>query len=555
MSANGSSAPSYDVPHERIVSIEHPCIVKNFSNGFQSLGGEHQLKHVSEVECNYSKNNPLKLMQVLEHEIQTGRALNPKHVNPVAGVSLRPDDPFAKKLSSTASTTQNVLIRVTVPKRTGRKRKRGSDDPFTDSSDLSSHSDSITAPELLQRLRDNEHSYSVQAVGIIQDTHRFPDLPDFQVCASDIPIMRELRNHAMEPNYGTLKAFNMNFESDVNGTTSFPGPPSFLRSAGQMEFVESKELRLQKPKPSKPPPDPSRRESAYAGKTFMEQSISLETNDVPQGPSESLTKQMGGLVKPAIDALEEVFKARPIVSVRAFDCLEPGHTRNSLRAAIPHVGYYMNSGPWAHCIAKYGIDPRKDPAMRKYQTVRISYKGMSTASIPEERRRERSKAHIFDGSGLAIVSGIWQLCDLADSTLQHIVNTDQIRSDSELEQWGWYHNGTAAKIRVILRDKMLRLVNAEAALPEEDYMAIARLPNIITDTVGYGVSVYENNRDLQAMCSAIAKDAVYRDRDASAADKKSMTSGDAGRASAEPSERVEGVEYYQKGDDEDYAED
>ena len=41
------SAPSYDVPHERIVSIEHPCIVKNFSNGFKSLGGEQQLKHVS----------------------------------------------------------------------------------------------------------------------------------------------------------------------------------------------------------------------------------------------------------------------------------------------------------------------------------------------------------------------------------------------------------------------------------------------------------------------------------------------------------------------------
>jgi general transcription factor 3C polypeptide 5 (transcription factor C subunit 1) len=46
---NSGSAPSYDVPQERIVSIEHPCIVKNFNNGFQSLGGEHQLKHVSDV--------------------------------------------------------------------------------------------------------------------------------------------------------------------------------------------------------------------------------------------------------------------------------------------------------------------------------------------------------------------------------------------------------------------------------------------------------------------------------------------------------------------------
>jgi general transcription factor 3C polypeptide 5 (transcription factor C subunit 1) len=419
---------------------------------------------------------------------------------------------------------------------------------------VSSHSDSITTPELLQRLRDNENSYSIQAVGIIQDTHRFTALPDFQVHTGNIPVMRELRDHAMELSYDKLKAFNMNFNAEVNVATAFPGPPSFLRSAGQTEDFESRELRRQKPKPPKPQPTASRRESAYAGKPFNEQSISLETDDIPQAPSEGLPKQMGGLVKPAIDALGEVFKVRPIVSVRAFDCLQPGHTRNSLRAAIPHVGYYMNSGPWAHCIAKYGVDPRKDPAMRKYQTIQISCKGTSTASIPEGRRNDRSKAHIFDGSRIAIVSGIWQLCDLTDSTLQHIIRTDDVRTECELEQWGWYHPGTIAKIRVLLRDKMLRLVNDAAALPEEDYMALAGLPNVIKETVGFGASVYANNSDLQAMCSAIAKDAVYRDREASAADKKSTAPGDVGR---EASERVESGEYHQDGDAdyEDYVED
>ena len=44
---DSGGAPSYEVPQERIVSIEHPCIVKNFSNGFKSLGDEQQLKHVS----------------------------------------------------------------------------------------------------------------------------------------------------------------------------------------------------------------------------------------------------------------------------------------------------------------------------------------------------------------------------------------------------------------------------------------------------------------------------------------------------------------------------
>lgn len=46
-----STAPVHSVLDERMVSIEHPCIVKNFDNGFKSLGGEAQLKHVSTLKC------------------------------------------------------------------------------------------------------------------------------------------------------------------------------------------------------------------------------------------------------------------------------------------------------------------------------------------------------------------------------------------------------------------------------------------------------------------------------------------------------------------------
>jgi hypothetical protein len=41
----------YVVPSERVVSIEHPCIVRNFDNGVKSLGGEPQMKHVSGGVC------------------------------------------------------------------------------------------------------------------------------------------------------------------------------------------------------------------------------------------------------------------------------------------------------------------------------------------------------------------------------------------------------------------------------------------------------------------------------------------------------------------------
>ena len=165
--------------------------------------------------------------QVLEHEVSRSKASQKAQTEPVAGVSLRPNDPFAKKLASTGTVTQNVLIKVTVPKRTGRKRKRGSNDPLEEAPPTGTPRDIVTAPELLQRLRDNADVYSVQAVGTISDTHRFLDLPDFQIRADEVPIMREIRDHAMEPDYENLKTFGMNLTPETNGHTAFPGPPSF----------------------------------------------------------------------------------------------------------------------------------------------------------------------------------------------------------------------------------------------------------------------------------------------------------------------------------------
>lgn len=99
------------------------------------------------------------------------------------GLSLRPHDPLAKRLVSREVNVQNILLRVTVPKRTGRKRKRGSDEPFAfhdERDDPSQHalpaeSDPrpLKAEDMLTRLRDNEGRYMIQPVGSVKETHRF----------------------------------------------------------------------------------------------------------------------------------------------------------------------------------------------------------------------------------------------------------------------------------------------------------------------------------------------------------------------------------------------
>jgi general transcription factor 3C polypeptide 5 (transcription factor C subunit 1) len=100
-------------------------------------------------------------------------------------VSLRPDDPFAKRLLSTAVTTNNLLLKVTVPKRTGRKRKRGSSGPFLTEEELGESDGSAQGPNSLtsqvrtdaaiifRSLQDNASNYRVSLEGIVDETHRF----------------------------------------------------------------------------------------------------------------------------------------------------------------------------------------------------------------------------------------------------------------------------------------------------------------------------------------------------------------------------------------------
>jgi general transcription factor 3C polypeptide 5 (transcription factor C subunit 1) len=82
---------------------------------------------------------------------------------------------MARSLQSTSSVTNNILLRVTVPKWTGRKRKRGSDEPFTDSSSVPGHTESERrdAKTRLRNLRDNVGKYTVEAVGRVERTHVF----------------------------------------------------------------------------------------------------------------------------------------------------------------------------------------------------------------------------------------------------------------------------------------------------------------------------------------------------------------------------------------------
>lgn len=85
---------------------------------------------------------------------------------------------MAKPLKSANIGTNNVLLKVTVPRRTGLKRKRGAEGPYHEGVELGVLGERAApmlkdAQYLFRSMCDNSKSYHVEAVGTIDQTHRF----------------------------------------------------------------------------------------------------------------------------------------------------------------------------------------------------------------------------------------------------------------------------------------------------------------------------------------------------------------------------------------------
>ena len=101
---------------------------------------------------------------------------------------LRPDNPTVRPLTSHNALTHNVVVKVTVPRRTGRKRKKGSDGPWHDdeghmASEQHAAGDQEVAVmsrdrndrplKLRRKLCDNVGKYVVEPIGVVTNTHRY----------------------------------------------------------------------------------------------------------------------------------------------------------------------------------------------------------------------------------------------------------------------------------------------------------------------------------------------------------------------------------------------
>jgi general transcription factor 3C polypeptide 5 (transcription factor C subunit 1) len=147
--------------------------------------------------------------------------------------------------------------------------------------------------------------------------------------------------------------------------------------------------------------------------------------------------------------------------------------RTRLRQAAVYCGYFFESGPWREALVRWGVDPRKDPMYRKYQTVSfMSYLKSGRAKhgksfdehvqkLSQMSRKELETQHIFDGKTVSDTGNLFQFCDITDPLISKILATEDIRTTCAPTYQGWYHVGTWAKVTVILKDKMNTIIAGE----------------------------------------------------------------------------------------------
>ncbi|CAD6587677.1 MAG: tau 95 subunit of transcription factor TFIIIC [Alectoria sarmentosa] len=443
-----SNAPWYRVPKQSIVSVEHPFIIKDIDKGLATLG------------------NPGKVEELVQEDGTT------------ASLYLRQGDRMAKPLKSANVSTNNILLKVTVPKRTGLKRRRGAEGPYHEGAEVGVLGERAVpmvndARYLFRSMSDNSKSYQVEAVGTINQTHRFRGMPDFVTSTVDMPLMQRFREHVLPFDYEKMKGFKIDMSKGVKPNTEIIPPPSWTHLTLPFNYSYRQNPSVKKVV------DHLGNVSTVnvsAGPRIGNPPVPFDVDIVPQAPSpslpaiETLTPSMQRLINTVLDLMKD----RPIFTRRAlYNCI-PGNDwdvlgQNSAKHVYQYAGYMFSSGPWRDALVRYGVDPRTDPSFRKYQTMLFmlevepkDIRARSNRTKPDRTKTEqvlRKETHLFDGTTVSKDGKIWQVCDISEPFLKALLSTTNLRKDCHSERDGWYHNGTWAKVKIIMKAKIAAILD------------------------------------------------------------------------------------------------
>jgi general transcription factor 3C polypeptide 5 (transcription factor C subunit 1) len=179
------------------------------------------------------------------------------------------------------------------------------------------------------------------------------------------------------------------------------------------------------------------------------QPVPFDIAEIPFGPAdippvETLSPAMQRLIASAKRLMEE----RPIFTRRALMNSIPGSDwetvgSNVAKYVYQYVGYMFASGPWRDGVVRFGVDPRKDPECRKYQTMMFMLEKEAKDSRARWTRTKidpnvaadalkKKQSHLFDGQTVSKDGKVWQVCDITDPFMKDLLATTNLRKECDV---------------------------------------------------------------------------------------------------------------------------
>ncbi|KAK0720034.1 RNA polymerase III transcription factor IIIC subunit-domain-containing protein [Lasiosphaeris hirsuta] len=511
--SDNKHAPRYAIPARRLGAVEHPLIVKDIEKGIKTFGANAPLQAILD-------------------------SASPQISVPLY---LRPDNPTVRPLTSHNALTHNVVLKIIVPKRTGRKRKRGSIDPFEGevdpppgvSEDVCSR-ERLDAPKVLRRkLCDNVDKYRIEPVGVISNTHRYRGLADFQYALGNSSFMTRFVEKVLPGDVMKLKDFALQPGIEAGSNIDLMPPPNFTPMTLPFQYNYSQNPYTKEVSPGAFSPSGSMSEEDEYGRVVNVTSripaagyfIAHDEYPVPSGPSrepDMSDPQVALIITEMRLAMEE----RPIWTRRSmwnrlgskFASLPK--SGSLVRHCLQYAGYQFKGGPWRDALVRYGLDPRADPKYRIYQTLifklhktRIGTVGRSWQAVRRNEVRVTNfgkywreigddngpiDTHVFDGEAFSTDGKVWQVCDITDPLLAKLFADAEVRTECDNEISGYYHRVLWSVAKAIMKCKMLA-IRFGRTLTDDDFSATldaVKGPNDGGDGGG-GTSIGISLPDLQ----------------------------------------------------------
>lgn len=426
---------------------------------------------------------------------------------PQANLYQRPGDRRSKPLRSHNEGTHNLVLKITVPRmKMARHESRGFEPQTSNVLIRPDRIDSEHIARLSRCLADNKASSQIEVIGVSSQTHRFRSLPDFVKSSGDGPFMEKMTETILPFDYQKIKNFKLDMSKGIRANTEIIPPPRWSKMDVPFNYSYrqnpgvSTGTNLQGQLVTK---------NLQVPPKIHSQLLSFDSSGIPTGPSSEL---------PSVDSLEPAFRnliaaaqkvvdERLIVTRRCLLNLIPKREwqhvgQNVVKLMFQYVGYFFASGPWRDALVRFGVDPRTDPKYRMYQTLmflvepdstRIRSKRAGQAKREITEQELRGESHIFDGQQLSRDGKVWQICDISDPLLSDLFSTEYLRETCHLSSDGWFHNGTMAKGRVIMRKKITAIVSGNEGLSDTQYARVAAsVPDIVSKNDQAGTLSFEN---------------------------------------------------------------